>query len=320
MEQKVNFALVGAFVLVLATALVGVVLWLASGGAYQTHYDRYDASVEESVSGLNLKAPVKYNGVDVGLVERIWLDAANPQRVNLRFQIQRGTPVKVDTVATLKTQGLTGIAYVELSGGTAESPALTRRRDRDYPVIQTIPSLSTRLENVLTDVLARLDSTSTTINEVLSPANRQAFTSALADIASVAHTIAARRTTLDAAITNAGQTLRNTSQASGQIGPVLERIGPMLERIERSAQAIESMGQSVAATSDGAGKTVDAIGADMQRISAQTLPELERLMSELTALTKSLRRISDQTERDPRGLLFGRQPVPLGPGESGTRP
>lgn len=313
MENKVNFALVGAFVLVLATALVGVLLWLASGGAYQTQYDQYDASVEESVSGLNPKAPVKYNGVDVGKVERIWLDAENPQRVNLRFQIERNTPIKVDTVATLKTQGLTGIAYVELSGGTAESPTLTRRERQDHPVIQTKPSLSTRLENVLTEVLARLDSTSTTINEVLSPANRDAFSSALTDIASVARTIAARRNTLDAAITSAGQTLHNTSQASDQLGPVLESIG-------RSAQAIETMGQSVAATSDSAGKTVDVIGSDMQRISAQTLPELERLMREMAALTTSLRRLSDQTERDPRGLIFGRRPVPAGPGETGPQP
>ncbi len=320
MESKVNFALVGAFVLALATALVGVVLWLASGGAYQTPYDRFDASVEESVSGLNPKATVKYNGVDVGNVERIWLDAKNPQRVNLRFQIERGTPVKVDTVATLKTQGLTGIAYVELSGGKPESPSLTVLEHQRYPVIQTQPSLSTRLETVLTNVLAQLDSTSTTINEVLSPANRQAFSSALADISSVARTIAARRNTLDSAITNAGQTLQNTSQASDQLGPMLARVGPVLERIGRSAQSIETMGQSVATTSNSAGKTVDTIGADLQRISAQTLPELQRLMHELAALTTSLRRLSDQTQRDPSGLLFGRQQVPSGPGETGTQP
>ncbi len=313
MEKKVNLALVGGFVLVLATALVGVVLWLASGGAFQTHYDRFEASVEESVSGLNPKAPVKYNGVDVGNVERIWLDPENPQRVNLRFQIERGTPIKVDTVATLKTQGLTGIAYVELSGGKPDSPSLTAREHQHYPVIQTKPSLSTRLETVLTNVLAQLDSTSTTINEVLSPANREAFSSALADIASVARTIAARRNTLDSAITNAGQTLQNTSRMSEQLGPVLERVG-------RSAQAIETMGQSVTTTSNSAGKTVDTIGADMQRISAQTLPELERLMHELSALTTSLRRLSDQTQRDPRGLIFGRQPVPSGPGETSSPP
>jgi len=313
MENKVNFALVGAFVLVLATALVGVVLWLASGGAYRTYYDRFDASVEELVSGLNLNAPVKYNGVDVGNVERILLDADNPQRVNLCFQIERGTLIKVDTVATLKTQGLTGIAYVELSGGAAGSPALTAHEGQEHPMIQTKPSLSTQLENVLTNVLAWLVSTSTTINEVLSPANCEAFSGALAEVARVALTIAARRTALDAAITNAGQTLQNTSQTSDQIAPVLERIG-------RSAQAIETMGQSVAATSGSAGKTVDTIGTDRQRISAQTLPELERLMGELAALTASLRRLSDLTERDPRSLLFGRQPVPAGPGETGPRP
>ena len=52
------------------------------------------------------------------------LDRANPQRVNLLFAIERGTPIREDTMAVLKTQGLTGIAYVELSGGAADSPPL----------------------------------------------------------------------------------------------------------------------------------------------------------------------------------------------------
>jgi phospholipid/cholesterol/gamma-HCH transport system substrate-binding protein len=50
------------------------------------------------------------------------------------------------------------------------------------------------------------------------------------------------------------------------------------------------------------------------------LPELERLMGELTALSGALRQLTDQTRRDPRGLLFGRTPVPEGPGEVITKP
>ena len=46
--------------------------------------------------------------------------------MKLLFAIERGTPIKEDTVAVLKTQGLTGIAYVELSGGSADAPLLTR--------------------------------------------------------------------------------------------------------------------------------------------------------------------------------------------------
>jgi len=305
----VNYAVVGAFVLVLGAVLIAGVLWLAAGGAFQKRYDLYLAIENESVAGLNLNAPVKYNGVAVGKVQGIWLEPGNPQRVNLLFAIERGTPIKEDTVAVLKTQGLTGIAYVELSGGARDSPPLTATAGSEYPVITTKPSLSARLENVLSTVLAHLDSTSTSINSLLSDENRSAFKSAVADIAAVAHTIAARKDTLDAGIVSAARTFENSARASA-------RLDPAIERISRSAEALEKMGDEVARTSAGAGKTVNEVGADVKRFTAETLPELERVLAELSVLSTSLRRLSEQTERNPAGLLFGRMPVAEGPGES----
>jgi phospholipid/cholesterol/gamma-HCH transport system substrate-binding protein len=306
----VNYTVVGAFVLVLGTALIAGVLWLASGGAFQKRYDLYLAIEDESVAGLNLNAPVKYNGVDVGKVREIQLDPGNPERVNLTFAIEHGTPIKEDTVAVLKTQGLTGIAYVELSGGARDAPPLRATAGSEYPVIRTKPSLSARLENVLTNVLAKLDSTSSNINAILSDENRAAFKSALADIAAVAHAIAARKDTLDTAIVGAARTFDNSARATVQLERVIARIG-------QSAEAVEKMGNEVARTSAGAGKTVNEVGADVKRFTAETLPELERLLGELGALSTSLRRLSEQTQRNPAGLLFGRAPVPAGPGESG---
>ncbi|OGA37593.1 MAG: mammalian cell entry protein [Betaproteobacteria bacterium RIFCSPLOWO2_12_FULL_62_13b] len=311
METKVNYPIVGLFVLVLGATLVAGVLWLASGGALQKTYDLYLAIEDESVAGLNLNAPVKYNGVDVGKVREITLDPGNPERVNLLFAIERGTPIKEDTVAVLKTQGLTGIAYVELSGGARDSAPLRATAGNPYPVIRTKPSLAARLENVLTSVLAKLDSTTNNINAILSDENRAAFKSALADIAAVTRTVAARKDTLDAGIANAARTFENTSRISAQAGPVIDRIG-------RGADAVEKMGDEVARTSTSAGKTVNSVGADVKRFTAETLPELERLLGELSVLATSLRRLSEQTERDPRGLLFGRKAVPEGPGEPGT--
>lgn len=308
METKVNYAVIGAFVLVLGAVLVAGVLWLASGGAFQKKFDLYLAIEDESVAGLNLNAPVKYNGVDVGKVRQIELDPANPERVILLFAIERGTPIKEDTVAVLKTQGLTGIAYVELSGGGKDALPLQITAGNQYPVIRTKPSLAARLENVLTSVLAKLDSTSNNINALLSDANRAAFTSTLADIATVARTIAARKDAIDAGMVNAARTLENSSRITAQLEPVVKRIGS-------GADAIEKMGNEVARTSASAGKTVNAIGADVKRFTAETLPELERLLGELSVLSASLRRLTEQTERNPAGLLFGRQPVPDGPGE-----
>ncbi len=314
-----NYALVGLFVLILGTALIAVVLWLASGGAFKQKYDLYLAIEDESVAGLSTNAPVKYNGVDVGKVREIKLHPGNPERVDLLFAIERGTPIKEDTVAVLKTQGLTGIAYVELSGGARDAPPLRTIPPNEYPIIRTKPSLSARLENILTDLMAKLDSTSTSIGAFLSAENVAAFKSAIADIAVVSRTFAARKDTLDAGIANAARTFDNGARVATQLGPVIERIGPVIERIGRSAEAVEKMGNDAALASVNAGKTIDAVGAGVQRVTAETLPELDRLIGEMNVLAGSLRRLSEKLEGSPGGLLLGRSQVAPGPGEEAKK-
>ncbi len=307
-----NFAAVGGFVLILGAAFIVGALWLASGGGFGTQYDLYLALVSESVSGLNVNAPVKYRGVDVGKVRHIALDRNNSEQVRLTFEIEHGTPIKEDTEAVLKTQGLTGIAFVELSGGGRDSPPLRASVQGEYPIIRTKPSLSARLENVLSTVLAKLDSTSTSINAILSDENQAAFKSALADISAISRTLAARKDTLDAGIASAARTFDNGARLTAQLGPVIERIG-------RTAEAIESMGQGAGRASARAGKTVDEVGADVKRLTAETAPELQRLLGEMNVLTASLRRLSEKIEGSPGGLLIGRRSVPPGPGETAAR-
>ncbi len=308
-----NYALVGAFVLLLGSLLVAGILWLASGGAWQKKYELYQAVLEESVAGLNLNAPVKYNGVDVGKVQAILLDASNPKNVNLLFAIEQGTPVKEDTLAVLKTQGLTGIAYVELSGGSLASPVLLAKAGARYPVIRSSPSLSARLENVLSSVLAKLDSTSTNLNAILSKDNQAAFHNALADMAIITRTLAARKDSIDTALVDGARTMKNASVASAGLNDLVQRLA-------RSADAVALMGTEVAKTSAGAGQTIGAVGADVQRFGAETLPELQRLLAELSNLSRSLTELTEQTRRNPSGLIFGHPAVVNGPGESGDTP
>ncbi|HJV92621.1 MAG TPA: MlaD family protein [Azonexus sp.] len=308
MDSKVNYVAVGVFVIVLGCALIAGVLWLAAGAGGRKHFDPYMAVINESVSGLNVDAPVKYLGVDVGKVREIRLQPGNPELVQLFFAIERGTPIKQDTVATLKIQGLTGIAYVELSGGRPDSPPLVATTPGQPPVIRTKPSLSARLENVLTRGLASLDRTSANVNAVLDDDNRAAFKSALADIARVAHALSEQRDALNAGIGNLAQTADHTAQATQQLESVIRRIGT-------SADAVEKMADNVKQTSTTTGQTIDAMGAGVKHFTGETLPEMERLLGELSDLSLALRRLSEQTERNPSGLLLGRQPVPAGPGE-----
>ena len=145
MEPKVNYILVGAFVLILSAVVVVGVLWLGKTD-YRGVYDRYEAHMRESVAGLSVDSTVKYRGVDVGRVKDIALSPDNPEEVKLTLDIVRGTPIKTDTIAVLETQGLTGLATINLTGGSRDAPPLEALEGQEYPVIKAGPSLFFRLD------------------------------------------------------------------------------------------------------------------------------------------------------------------------------
>jgi phospholipid/cholesterol/gamma-HCH transport system substrate-binding protein len=308
MEDKVNYSLVGAFVLALGAALVASVLWLAAGIGGQQATDPYQAFIQESVAGLDVQAPVKYLGVDVGKVSGIVIDPQNPQQVRLRFLIGRGTPIKQDSVGVLKTQGLTGIAYVELSGGSPGSPPLVAGAGGGPPTIPFKPSLSARLENVLGNVLGNIDRVSNNLNAVFDAGNRAALKAVLADTAAVAHALAAQQGAIGAAVADAARTARLAAQAG-------ERLTPTLDRIAASALAVERMAEAAGTASARAGHAAQVAASGAQQLNGETLPDLGRLMSELNELSTSLRQLVDQTTGQPDSLLLGSPAPRPGPGE-----
>ena len=308
MENKVNYSVVGAFVLVLGAALIAGVLWLAAGVNTQKKALPYQSIMKESVAGLSLDAPVKYLGVDVGKVTGIAIDPQNSRQVRLLFMIESGTPIKQDSEAVLKTQGLTGIAYVELSGGTASSPALVAAADGAIPSIRSTPSLSARLENVFTNVLSNVDRTAANLNAVLDADNRDALKQVLADTAAVTRALALQQHALSAGIANAALTASNAARASAQLGPAIEQISV-------SAQAVAGMADVAKEASAGAGRTVAAAELGVRQLSNETLPEMDRLLAELNQLAPAMRRFSEQTTANPTSLLVGGPVRPAGPGE-----
>lgn len=301
MEAKVNYILVGIFVLLLGLGLIGGVLWFGSGKQFGKQYETYLVYVDESVSGLNLNAPVKYWGVDVGSVEKIAIDPDNPERVRLTLGLERGTPVKEDTVAVLRTQGLTGIAYVDLLGGRRDSPRLAARGEERYPVIGSAPSLMARIDYVLPRLLANLERISESLDAVLDAENRQLIKEGLADTAAVARSLAEQTGIIEAGIRDAALTMEHAASASRELPR-------LLVRLEQGATAMEKMALGAdQALSEGR----DRLG----RFADETLPELTALVEEMRRIAGSLRRTAREIEQNPAVLLHGKPPAAPGPGE-----
>lgn len=305
MESKVNFAVVGAFVLILGALLISGILWLSSDKSYRKTYDTYLVYMSESVSGLSLDAPVRYRGVQVGGVRHIELAPGNAELVQLTLNIEHGTPMKQDTVAVLRVQGLTGIAHVELSGGSRGSPPLEPGPGEKYPVIHTVPSQMLRLDTAVTALLTNLNRSSDSVNALLGEENLVALQRTLVNLERLSGALADRTRTIDAGLNHASHAMENTERLTALASTELPQL---LQRIERSADAFDRMSNETARAGSSTANTIESV-------RTEALPEARQAITELRELTASLRRFSETLERNPGMLLQGRPVVPPGPGE-----
>ena len=304
MEPKVSYVLVGTFVALFGAVLIVIVLWLVRGGPLRT-YGSYYAYFGESVSGLNEDSIVRYKGINVGRVRNMRLDPENPERVRLVLDIAEGTPIKEDTVASVATQGLTGLAFVELGGGTRDSPPLTPPPGQPYPVIKIKPSLP--LDQAASTLMTSLNEIASSLKDLTDKESRASIRQTMVNLAELTAALKQREKELDKLFSSTDRTLENTREAT-------EKLPLLVSRVTETAAALENMAQQIART----GKSVDSLLAesqqDVRRFTNQTLSEAGLLIAEIRQLTERLQRLAQQVEQNPRSLLFGRRPAP-GPGE-----
>ncbi len=106
----------GAFVLVGSLLFVGSLLVLAGLKVWERR-DTYWVSFDESISGLEPSAQVKYRGLRVGRVEALRIDPDNAASIQAELSLQAGTPLYEGTQAVLEMSGITGLKIINLTPG-----------------------------------------------------------------------------------------------------------------------------------------------------------------------------------------------------------
>ena len=334
MEPKIRYVAVGLFVVLLGTASVAVFLWL-SRGIERTTYDRYRAYFRESVSGLGPNAVVKYRGVEVGRVREIVINPRNVEEVRLTLEIARGTPVKSDTVAVLKLQGLTGLAFLDLTGGSQGAPMLQAEAGERYPVIRTAPSLLHRIDSDVTRLVAGVTDFTEDARALVDKETRDELKRILRDLATLADTLAKRSGTVDRGVADAAKALENIARITDRLDArspeIVENLGKGTAALkdaggearnaavefQKAAGNVQEAGREVARAGRELSSLVGESRDDLGRFARHGLPEIGILVSELRQLTVQLQRLARQLEQEPDSVILGRHPVPPGPGEGG---
>ncbi|GAB4392042.1 MAG: MlaD family protein [Gammaproteobacteria bacterium] len=300
MNSDANYTLVGMFVTILGIALIIVVLWL-SGAHSKKVYQIYSVYMHEAVSGLQTQSAVKFNGVDVGNVKNIGLDRHDPQKVKLLLNIEEGTPINSSTVAILKAQGITGLAYIDLKNESSMAPPLRALPGKKYPQIKSAPSLFVELDSVMRNVATNIDELTTNINAFVNQTNIQAFNNSLKNIEKLSVALGQNSQSIEGSLKLANRLLYNTSLASEQLPQVISQVSATLNNVNDASQQIKvSVRESRSA---------------LQGVNQQAIPNTVQALTHLNRVLINIEQLSAELKQNPSVLVRGKQAPPPGPGE-----
>jgi phospholipid/cholesterol/gamma-HCH transport system substrate-binding protein len=273
METRANYVVIGLFTLAVIAGAFAFVNWFSNLGS-TTARSPYKITFQNNVSGLRAGSAVLFNGIRVGEVSELRLNAADPKQVMVVLAVDRNTPIRSDTSVGLEFQGLTGIASVALRGGSPQSPLPAKDAD-GVPVLAADPSATQDVVQAAREALRQLTAMVSDNQEALhnSLANLEVFTNSLRDNAD----------RLD-------RVMAGVENLSG--GP--DKPGELAEAA-----------RSVRAAADNLQKRTNEISAGLTRFTGSGLREWSQLATDGRRTLSQVDRTVRNLDRNPQRLIFG---------------
>lgn len=310
MYSKVNYAIVGLFVLLFGAGLVWFAFWLAKYGM-KSEFKTYKLLMKESVSGLSKDSVVRLHGVDVGRVSEIRIDPDNIERIEVLLKIKSDIPIKKDMVAHTQMLGVTGLLSIEIDGGTNNSEIL-KSTDDNIPIIKTDASWFSKTKNGLGNLSQNLMELTQKMQILLSKKN----------------------------LTSVDKILQNTEKFTAKISNVEEKILSTLDdvnitlseyragmaNIDNSFEkgvndfhAIKEVSVPVLTqlmkTTKNFNRTTLKIERSIMRGDYNFKKILEPTLLEINILSEQINSLSKELNQSPSDLLFKSRKHRRGPGE-----
>lgn len=299
METRANYVLIGAFTVLTAVFLLLFALWAAKFSS-DRNWRQYEVIFSEPVTGLTEGGSVQYNGIGIGTVDKLSLDPVDARKVIALLKLKSDAPIKVDTRAKLSQQGITGVPFILLSGGSPQAALLEPDDDGNTPVIRTEPSALQNIADTANRLVARMD-------ELLSEQNIKRISGTLDNLEQATGSLAGQKEDIAKLLVNAREasdTLKVTlANANGAITGIdqglVQQLPALMAKLDTTVGKLDS-----------AAGNADALIAEnrpaLQSFTHDGLAQLGPTLAELRTLVRDLRRITDSLDGGPAGYILGR--------------
>jgi phospholipid/cholesterol/gamma-HCH transport system substrate-binding protein len=258
-----------------------------------------------SVYGLNEGSNVKYQGVDIGKVREVEVNSKDLSSILVEVRIKKGFPVKKDMRAQLSYAGITGLKFVELSGGKSASENL-----EPGGVIPMKRGLGEKAE----DIVSNIDKAVKNINKLLGEDREEEISRILGNIeestAVLKSFIQEQRMSMARSLEN----IEKFSQKVNRLSDSLSRLD-IVRIVEKTEKLVDNL--SARFSDEELGKTLKDVDAFFQtsttsirKIEGTFLDVKDELNKTLVGLRESLEnlaRFSRNLSEDPTILIRTRK-------------
>ncbi|MBV5320844.1 MAG: MCE family protein [Sulfuricurvum sp.] len=322
MESRVNYTAIGTFIILFTFSLVSFAFWLGKYNQDEAQYRRYKVYITESVSGLAPEAAVKFHGVDVGKVESMEINPHNSEEVELILKIKKETPIKTDSTAILKFYGITGLAFIEIAGGSRNAPLLSSGGS-NIATIPSSPSLITRLDESLSNVASKLSKTLDHADRLFSDQNVENVAQSLEHLRSLTVQIDGYQGEIKTLLTqsvalehNATDSLSAMKEAAGSVKTASGNFNTLVQtKMVTTLQSLEATSKASHLLIQKLEASVDRGDYDVRAIAAPASGELSTLLEQTRTLTNEMEMTLRSLRESPSDLLFKKSTPKSGPGE-----
>lgn len=333
METRANHLLIGSFVLLFMAGIFGFVVWVAKV-QIDKEFAYFDILFSDSVAGLGVGGDVRFNGIKVGTVDRIRIDPQDTARVKVTVAIASDTPVRADSFAQLELQGITGVSYVQITGGNTQSSLVQGGQGTDNPLIRSRPSKIAELFQGVPDLLARSLALVDKANELLGGENQRNIGQVLADFKTVTSAVASREQAIGRIIDSLDKTSADVAGGARALREMGDQFKTLSAQASRTLDETEKTITAARGTLGGFDRMmssdVKAVLADtrqtaaalsrlaeevqqlvnenrepLRELSKDGFGEFRQFLNEARILVGSLSRVAARLEDDPSQVLFG---------------
>jgi phospholipid/cholesterol/gamma-HCH transport system substrate-binding protein len=308
METRSNYVMVGAVTVALLVGTLLFIVWLAGiGGKTQKCYDIYFPAVGGIARGSN----VSFSGVGVGQVDKVSLLPNRPEFVWVRIKVDPQTPVLEGTTAEIHSVSLAGANEIQLNGAERGRPPITQLGPQGCPVIPASTSGLSALLNSAPELLARIQTLTERLTELLNDKNQNSISDILENIDATTAVLKQRAPEMADTIAELRTTAHSVGVAANNIAALSNNANQLVSG--PGHQAVDNLNQAILSAKQAADNLNGMIGdarPGVQTFSKSTLPEANRLVHDLRELSQSLQQVSDRVNRQGIGGTLGPQKLP----------